>query len=254
MEPSIKSDLSIGKHPLIIGKKWPVHIHHWTHDKFEQFMREHRVPVNTWKDQQEARRQSIIQALLKGLPVPAEVLAEDSELEADAEMHRKADAAAVFYQEECKRLKEAFERDIGYTSETVEQYEDSLRKLLLSMLAVDETKRVVLGKHMMLATYNKDPLLLKIVQGRRPTTGAFGTYGGVESKVHIKYGISELAPVLHSFAWSLAERLLTELLVEKKLTYDQIWFWTGVGWGPQISVVHQIRSDKKSAGGEHAAV
>lgn len=240
-------DHSIGPHPLIIGKVWPTAIHCWTHDQFAQFMREHNVPVNTWADQQEYRRQAVIQALLNNTPVPQDVLAEDQELERDALMHRRASEGWTRNYDFEVRERASFEADIGYST-NFEVYESSLRQILLSMLKPEGGKRLTHGKSHMGTRFNQRELALKFIPARPPRLGTFGAFGGSPARVHIILGSSDLGPVLHSVAWDRIDQLLTNLLSEGEVTHEDVWWWLGSGWQPSSTVVDVIQSYPRPRG------
>jgi len=222
-------DLSIGKHPDLIDRRWPTHVHHWTYGEFERFLSENRYPPNTWRDRQEFRRQRAIKHLLKGAFVPHEVLLEDGTIAADAGTRLEAAESWARFNEELAKTSARFEMFIGYTT-SHDAYANGIEALLLGTLK----QREPLGATQMYVEHHEWELSISVADARRETTGRFGPHGdGIPKHVTVFNGRNTLGiTALHSVDWNVVEVALTNLLLAEKVTLDDIWFLTGVGWQP----------------------
>ena len=240
-------DLSIIKHPLIIGRKWPSKVHHMTQIEFGSFLTEHRFPSHTHNDQQVSRRRYCVDQIAKGEQLPAEVIDEDPSLLKDGQDQRLASEAAVsfydLYQKHLKLEREAFERDLGYChSHTV------YRNALTNLLKATVTSGVPFGQKSTSVLHEGRQLCLKIVESKQPQKGVFGTYGGAPKRLQIIRGAADIGLVLHTVPFDLIDNLLTELLASKQVTYDQIWNLAGLSWRPQgKAVITRIESRPATA-------
>jgi hypothetical protein len=229
-------DLTIGKHPLLIGRSWPHKVHHWTHGEFENFLDKNCFPANTWSDQQEGRKRVAIDALVKGVWVPAEVLTEDPQIVADAEAVLNSQRASDAWHDHLKTVVpsmiEDFELKTGY-AHSMEIYLDWLKSTVRAMLL--RCSRV--GKSAMQVDWNGWNLTLNIVGVKPPTFGAFGPYGGKAKHVSISGEKNGYRMHLHEVSWLYVESAIRDLLIEGAITYDQLWFWTEVGYQPPRSSV-----------------
>lgn len=231
-------NLSVGKHPILIGRLWPQVLHHWTTAEFESFLETNRFPVNTWRDQQEGRRQAAIEAMVKGISVPHEVLVEDLTIAGDAEMNIASSLAWARFNARMADLKTRFELFIGYVL-SGDTYRTRIKSLIAAMLSQQQT----LGHNQMVVVHQGWTLSLQFCEGRPARLGCFGGFDGRAKSVVVYEGKNSLnLGALHNIAWDLVESVMTELLSEGAVTYDDIWFFTGVGWQPPRTLIHVLTS------------
>lgn len=234
----MQRDLTVGKHPMLIGRLWPQVLHHWTIAEFQSFLEQNKYPSNTWRDQQESRRQTAIEAMGKGICVPQEVLAEDSSIADDVHMNKASSLAWGRFNARVADLRAQFEVFIGYVL-TMDLYRGRIKSLLADMLK----QRQTLGRKQMSVVHQGWTLTLQAVDGRPAQISQFGAYGGRAKRVDIyegknSFGIADL----HAISWDLVESVLTELLIEGSVSYDDIWFFTGVGWQPARTTIQVLTS------------
>jgi len=227
-------DLSIGKHPVLIGRMWPNAIQHWKEMELDQFLEAHRYPPHTWRDHQEARRQSAIKSLVAGLAVPSEVLEEDASIAADAQMHLADSAAASMRLEREKKESQRLEIALGAWSDEG-TYTQRIRLLLRDTLK----QRNGHGKSRMAVNHSGWNLQIRLDEGRPARWGYFGTVdGGRQKRLLVVSDTGGCAYV----DWPRAEAAITKLLTEGLVTFDDVWFLTGTGWQPKRAVVEVLRS------------
>ncbi|ABD72051.1 hypothetical protein Rfer_4365 (plasmid) [Rhodoferax ferrireducens T118] len=234
----MQRDLTIGKHPILLGRLWPQVLHHWTADELQSFLKQNRFPANTWRDQQEGRRQAAIEALTSGISVPQEVLKEDASIAEDSEMQIKAAAGWAKFETRMADLRTSFEVFIGYVL-TMDIYRSRIKSLLAEMLRQRRTG----GPHQMVVTHQDWTLTLKVSGANQKAHGPFGAYGGQYRRVIVTAGVDTLiSGWLHTIAWDLVESVLTEFLIDGAFTFDDIWFFTGVGWQPTRNTLVVVTS------------
>lgn len=233
----MERDLSIGKHPLLMGRHWPTKLHHWKATELEVFLEQHNYPRHTHRDQLEARRRACVEALLKKDRVPAEVLAEDPEILMDVEMHRLADVAWLEFGKKLDAKKAEFEGAIGFLTSD-EAYMQTMQSLIEHAVKHRQTA----GYHQMVTTWNDWHLSLQIDEGRPRSRGHFGAYGGRTKKLNIflgenRFGIS----CIHSLEWKYVDQMLNNIWLKDRSSIEDIWFLTGTGWAPSQAAIIQYR-------------
>ena len=209
------------------ARPYPLALHHWTEAEFVAFLGKHHFPGNTYRDRLVTRRQAVLDAVSKGLYVPAEVLAEDPSLEPEGHAQRESQEALSRYLEarllDEKAQSKALEVAIGYWT-TTEAYFGIVKGVLHSALArecADRCKSVRLQEW---------ELELSVDHGRRPDHGPFGTFGGRKRALVVR-GVGTWAS--HRVDWDYVNEALAELLRSGDVTYDQVWSLTGTGWQPE---------------------
>lgn len=225
-------DLSIGKHPLIIGRTWPKVTYHWTHTELQQFLDENRYPAHTWGDQQNARKRAAVAALRRGNPVPQVVLDEDPSIVEDFEQEKGSDALWSRFNIHLGAMKIEFEKAIGFLT-SMDVYRARVTRLLLTMFK----QRNTTGVNKMQVKWEDWELTLRAPQPHiarsRFGFSAYGRYVVVAMGAD-SFGISGI----HTISWDIVDSSLFELLKSGQVSYDDIWFFTGVGWTPlRASVV-----------------
>lgn len=73
-EPYVTADHSLGRHPLLLGKKYPAQPHHWTSEGFRGFLEQEGRPAHTLDDLEREHAATIRTALKRGLRIPEHVL------------------------------------------------------------------------------------------------------------------------------------------------------------------------------------
>ncbi|MBK6616402.1 hypothetical protein [Ottowia sp.] len=123
-------------------------------------------------------------------------------------------------------LGQEFERYIGYSSATCEEYERRLGEMLLKALCVSN---MVSNGQSSSVVFSDDGWVNKVLSatvdpGRNPTLGAFGSYGGRPPALVIRNG-----PHPHSvwtlmrIRWDTVVRVATRLLEEGRLKRDDAY-------------------------------
>lgn len=234
-------DLSIGDHPVLIGRKWPTKIHHWKCDEFEGFLREHRFPANTWNDQQEARRQKAIDVQFKGGWVPKVVRDEDASIDQDVQMKKGSAVAWGKLGDYLRERSVAFQHYVGYTS-SVPVYEAKIAQILES--AIKQMQRI--GPNAILVNHEGWCLTLTTHDARPAANSMFGAS---PKRLQISDGEDGLGVRgIHTIQWGDVDNALNGLLKESRVTLDEIWCFAGMSWRPASPAVVQVVAKSKGMG------
>lgn len=130
---SEQRNLSIVKHPVLIGRKYPAALSHWTSNELETYLLSTHWPANTLKGHESSRRVQITDALKSGKWVPQVVMdeAEGQDALEDAIMWVKAEASWSIALANHKSNVSQFEMVMSYCS-SKDDFEQKIESLIVS--------------------------------------------------------------------------------------------------------------------------
>lgn len=123
-----------------------------------------------------------------------------------------------------------FERDVGY-SVSFDVYHTKLKSILICWLnrSYADPFHPEIRKPLQWGEWE---LTLSVDPGRRPEYGRFGMLDGGRPKRLDIQGFSSSGRIDHAVEWDTVDELMTELLRNVAVTFDQAWFLFGTGWAP----------------------
>lgn len=231
-------NLQLVPHALLRSHRYPQALHHWREAEFRAFLREDRFPACTLQGHESSRRQAVVKAVAQGLHVPCEVTDEAPELLAEGQA---ALARAPMNADRYEELKQArklaldeFEKVVGYQY-TTSMYLAGVKAILSGKLAREfaEIRKP--------SEFGKYQILLTIDEGSRAQYGPYGLLSpGRQKSLHVLFREQEDFWTLHKIEWQYVNDALFDLLCSGELSYDQVWFLTGLGWVPDQMRVTRV--------------